>query len=188
MTFTLVVPVKGTVGAKSRMGASFELAMAIALDTVEVALRVAPVVVVTSADAASTFRLLGADVIEEPGGGLNAAIAAGIATLDGAVGVLLGDLPALRSDELSEALDLASSFRRAFVSDADNVGTTMITALSGASHRPTFGGASRAAHLAAGYTELPIAVGSGLRHDVDTSAQLAALQGLGPRTRLITGR
>jgi 2-phospho-L-lactate guanylyltransferase len=185
--WTVVIPVKGTVAAKSRLGASPELALAIALDTVAAALAIAPVLVVTSASIAPRFEEIGARVVPDPDSGLLAAVAEGIAVVDsGPVAVLLGDVPALRPDELAVALDLAAQYRLAFVPDADNDGTVLITALRPADHRPAFGLHSRAAHLAAGYIELSIPLDSGLRRDVDTAAQLAALcSRTGPRTRAL---
>jgi len=182
--WTVVIPVKGTGGSKSRLGASAELATAIALDTVDAALAVARVIVVTSASAASTFARLGAAVVLDGGGGLNAAIASGIAAAgDAAVAVLLGDVPALTREELASALALASEHERAMVADRDGTGTVLITALVGWRHAPAFGLGSRAAHRAAGYVELPVPGDSGLRCDVDTEEQLLALAPrLGPRS------
>jgi 2-phospho-L-lactate guanylyltransferase (CobY/MobA/RfbA family) len=165
--WTVVIPVKGTASAKSRLGASAELALAIALDTVAAALVAARVVVVTSSSIASQFEEVGA---------------AG----DGAVAVLLGDVPALRPDELAAALELAAQHPLAFVADADKDGTVLITALRAVDHRPAFGAHSRASHLAAGYVELDVPLDSGLRRDVDTAEQLAALAPrVGPHTRAL---
>jgi 2-phospho-L-lactate guanylyltransferase len=182
----VVVPVKGTPAAKSRLGASPRLALAIALDTVAAAIGAAPVVVVTPREARADFVALGAHTVDDDGGGLAAAIAAGVrAAGAGRVAVLLGDLPALQIGELVAALDEAERLPLAFVPDADGIGTVLITALEGVAHRAAFGGASRAAHLAAGYVELEVDAGSGLRRDVDTREQLAALAAasrLGART------
>ena len=118
----------------------------------------------------------------DPGGGLNAAIRAGLeaagadgAELSNGVAVLLGDLPALLPSELLAALTEAERHPLAFVSDADGEGTVLITATGGAAHTPSFGAGSRAAHLAAGYVELDVAAESGLRRDVDTPDDLGAL-------------
>jgi 2-phospho-L-lactate guanylyltransferase len=183
--WTVVIPVKGTVSAKSRLGASPKLALAIALDTVAEALAAVNVIVVTSASIAPEFEALGARAILDAEAGLNAAARQGIAAAgDGPVAVLLGDVPALRSADLAAALELAAQHPLAFVPDADNDGTVLIAALDPAAHAPAFGAHSRAAHLAAGYVELDIRADSGLRRDVDTPAQLAALGGrVGPRTR-----
>jgi 2-phospho-L-lactate guanylyltransferase len=189
MRWTVVVPVKGTADAKSRLGASAELARAIALDSVEAALGAARVIVVTPAAAAADFEALGAVVVADAGGGLNAAVAAGISAAgDGPVAVLLGDVPALLPAELAAALLAAERHPLAMVPDADGAGTTLITALRAVSHSPAFGHGSRAAHLAAGYVELDVSAESGLRRDVDTAEQLAGLAArLGPRTRAVVG-
>ena len=196
--WTVVVPVKGTADAKSRLDASEALATAIALDTVVAAVSVARVIVVTSAGTGSeleagsgpgsappsgpVFVDAGAEVVVDPGGGLNAAIRAGLeaagadgAELSSGVAVLLGDLPALLPSELLAALTEAQRHPLAFVSDADGEGTVLITATGGAAHTPSFGAGSRAVHLAAGYVELDVAAESGLRRDVDTPDHLGAL-------------
>jgi 2-phospho-L-lactate guanylyltransferase len=186
--WTIVVPVKGTASAKSRLGGTAQLALAIALDTVEAALVAAPVIVVTTVDVAEQFSSLGAQVVVDAGGGLNRAVLAGIAAAGpGPVAVLLGDVPALRASELEAALVAAERHRLAFVPDADNAGTVLITALLAADHAPAFGPDSRALHRAAGYVELDVAATSGLRRDVDTAQDLAALGAsgtLGSRTKL----
>ncbi|WP_222706708.1 2-phospho-L-lactate guanylyltransferase [Lacisediminihabitans profunda] len=193
----VVVPVKGTADAKSRFGGSpgahASLARAIALDTVEAALAtpgVLGVLVVTSSEASADFAGIGATVVVEAGPpGLTSAIAQGIerATARSAMGegvaILLGDLPALSAEELGQALGLAAAHPRAMVADADGTGTTLITALSPATHAPAFGIGSAAAHAAAGYVVLPVSAASGLRRDVDTLEELRELAGrLGVRT------
>lgn len=181
--WVIVVPVKGTAGSKSRLEASAELALAIALDTVEIALTVAPVIVVTNAASAAEFVALGALVVDDPGTGLNSAIAAGLdaAPAQSATAVLLGDHPALTPTELRDALAAASGLPRALVADADGTGSALTTALPGEHHRPSFGTGSRRAHVAAGYVELD-GDWPGLRRDVDTAADLVGLD-LGKRTR-----
>ena len=66
---TVVIPVKASAESKSRFGPGdhAELAKAMALDTVEAARRVAPVVVVTNATYAAEFAALGATVVADPG-------------------------------------------------------------------------------------------------------------------------
>jgi len=156
------VPVKGTDAAKSRLGGDqlrrLRLAEAMALDTVEAALAVAPVLVVGGLQLSAGFAALGARVlVEEPGDGLNGAISRGLASVPGAAAVLLADL----------------------VADAEGTGTTLITGST-----PAFGAGSRAAHLALGYRELELTRTSGLRLDVDSPESLAAIprERLGPRT------
>lgn len=120
--------------------------------------------------------------VADPGGGLNAAIAAGLAAAaGGAKAALLGDLPALRPDDLDAALAAAGEGPAA-VPDAEGTGTTLLAHAEPAILR--FGADSFARHLAAGAARLDIAETSTLRHDVDTAAQLdeARALGLGPRT------
>ena len=196
----VVVPVKGTSDAKSRFGDTLPdrgaLALAIALDTVAAALAaesVVGVIVVTSAAVATAFDELDAlVVVEHEPAGLAAAIASGIelASELGSPGrgtaVLLGDLPALTPGELDAALALSAAHERAMVADAEGTGTALVTAADGATHATAFGPASAAAHSAAGYVPLDVPVDSGLRNDVDTVEQLAALSPrLGERTSAV---
>ena len=175
--WTIVVPVKGTPGAKSRFGADerrLQLAEAMALDTIEAAAAVASVLVIGGPGLAPEFAALATLMRELPGDGLNGAIARALATVDGPVAVLLADLPALRPDDLAKAL--AESV---MVADAEGTGTTLITGRT-----PAFGPGSRDAHRALGYRELDLPPTSGLRLDVDTPEALAAIprERLGPRT------
>lgn len=180
LTWTIVIPVKGTAAAKSRLGGTEQLARAIALDTIEAALAVAPVVVVT---AAVDQDFLGARIVADPGRGLNAAIAAGLAEVEGNSAVLLGDLPALQPEELRDALQRAPE-GRAFVPDRAGTGTTLITSTT--DHAPAFGDGSAERHRRAGYVELVVDAGSGLCNDVDTAEELALLADrVGPRTRAL---
>jgi 2-phospho-L-lactate guanylyltransferase len=177
-SWTIVMPVKGTDAAKSRFrpdARRLQLAEAMALDAVESALQVAPVLVIGGPGLSKAFAELGATVMaEEPGDGLNGAIARALATVSGPAAVLLADLPALRPEELGAAL-----VEGAMVADAEGTGTTLITG-----RVPAFGAGSRARHLALGYRELDIPPTSGLRLDVDSADALAAIprDRLGPRT------
>lgn len=188
--WVFIVPVKSSTLAKSRFGPgdNSSLALAMALDTVEVALTAGRVIVVTG-DAAA-FAALGAEVVADPGRGLNAAISLGVdhAGLGTPRAVLLGDHPALTSDELAEVLAAASRHPMSFVADAEGEGTALTTAAPGIPHAPLFGAGSASAHRAAGYVELGDAAWPGLRRDVDTAEQLAGLVNLGPHTRALVSR
>ncbi|GAA1763081.1 2-phospho-L-lactate guanylyltransferase [Agromyces humatus] len=102
------------------------------------------------------------------------------------VAVLLGDLPALRPDELDAALEAASRHPLAFARDADGTGTTLATATRGAVSvfEPQFGPDSAARHLAAGFVELAASDLTGLTRDVDTVDALEAVlnHGVGDHT------
>ena len=199
LRWSLVIPVKVLARAKSRLTGlagprRAELALAMAADTVSAAVACAVVdsVIVVTDDAAAADVLsgLGALVVpDEPGAGLNPALAFGAARADeywpgrGRAG-LAADLPALAPAELGRALTEAAGVPEAFVADAAGTGTTLYTATPGTAFWPRFGAGSRAAHLSGGAVELQLPGLDGLRRDVDTVADLrdAARIGLGRRT------
>jgi len=217
VSWTVIIPVKRLDVAKTRLRQALdaadleELVLAMAVDVTAAALA-SPVigrVVVVTADpaAASAIGAVGADlVVDVPDAGLNPALAyaAGIvrpagaaATLPG-VAALAADLPALRVEDLTDALRAAqaanadgrtgtdgtyATARRAFVADSSGTGTVLLAAPPGVRLEPCFGGASAAAHVASGAVELD-GNWPGLRRDVDTAADLAeaVVLGVGPRT------
>ncbi|MFD5553977.1 2-phospho-L-lactate guanylyltransferase [Streptomyces sp. NPDC127068] len=202
MQWTLVVPLKPLAQAKSRLSDTASdtvrpgLVLAFAQDTVAAALasRAVRDVVVVTDDALADRELtrLGARTVPDAvrGGGLNAALAHGAATVrdsrpGAALATLNADLPALRSEELTRVLDRAAQFPRAFVPDASGIGTTLLTALPGTELRPLFGGASRARHRASGAVEILLPDTDSVRQDVDTGRDLwtALALGVGPHTR-----
>lgn len=206
MQWTLVVPLKPLERAKSRLSDTADdglrpgLALAFAQDTVTAALACPPVrdvvVVTNDARAGRELAALGAGIVpDEPGGGLNAALAHGAAvvrTTRGAdcVAALNADLPALRPAELARVLEKAAAFPRAFLADAAAVGTTLLTAAAGRALRPSFGPGSRARHEASGAAELRLEAVDSVRRDVDTGEDLrAALAlGVGPHTAAVAAR
>ncbi|AEE45584.1 2-phospho-L-lactate guanylyltransferase [Cellulomonas fimi] len=204
--WTVVVPVKDARRGKSRLApvlpdderARFVRSMA--LDTLAAASAaddVERVVLVTPDPLLGSWAQRGGAVVvdEPPGGGLDAAVLAGVTharRLDpsAAVAVLLGDLPGLRPDDLDAALRLASAHPRAHVPDAQGTGTTLLTAAARVDPRPAFGAGSSARHAAAGHVRLDVPSTSSLRHDVDDPADLdtlvdvAAAHRAGPRSRM----
>jgi len=204
--WTLVIPLKPLARAKSRLadtaadGLRPGLALAFAQDTVAAALACAAVldvaVVTDDALAGRELAALGARIVtDEPGGGLNAALAHGVAavrslTPEIAVAALNADLPALRSAELGRVLDAAGEFPRAFLPDAAAIGTTLLTAGAGRELLPSFGADSRLRHRASGAVELRLDAVDSVRQDVDTGDDLrAALAlGVGPRTAAAAAR
>jgi 2-phospho-L-lactate/phosphoenolpyruvate guanylyltransferase len=205
LTWSLVIPVKVLAQAKSRLErlagpARPALALAVAADTVRAALacaRVRQVIVVTDDTlAAAELGRLGALVVaDEPGAGLNPALAHGFGAAisrdpRSGVGALSADLPALKTAELGRALRRAARWPQAIVSDASGTGTTLYTARPGAPFRPRFGPGSRLRHLDGGAHEITHDDLSGLRRDVDTAADLveAAALGLGPATAELAAR
>lgn len=212
----LVVPVKDARRGKTRLadvlepGARAALVRAMALDTVEAVLgapRVARVLVVTAdpevTTAAGTLR--GVRMLPEPAaragdtpGGwaaLDRAVSAGVAAARAEaptahVGVLLGDLPALDPAELDAVLAAAETHPLAVLPDAEDTGTTLLTAGPGERLVPAFGGGSAAAHAALGHVRLDLPATSTLRHDVDVPADLTALldRGVAGRTGALLRR
>jgi 2-phospho-L-lactate guanylyltransferase len=213
----LVVPVKPLYAAKSRLRGAADrgvgdpdahaaLALALAHDTVAAvrATRAVRRLLVISSDpvVAAELAAVGVDVAPDVGGGLNAALrhGAGLLRADdpgAAVGALQADLPALRPEELDEAVAaagviLTTGRGRAFCADADGSGTTLLLAAAGVALDPLFGNGSAARHAASGAVALD-GPWPGLRRDVDTGADLcaAAELGLGLHTRAVlapTGR
>jgi 2-phospho-L-lactate guanylyltransferase len=204
-TVDLVIPVKPLWAAKSRLrgavgdAAHARLALALALDTIAAARAASRVrnVLVMSTDAQVAAGLAAEGVAVAPDGpvpGLNAALEHGAGLLRArdaaaAVGALQADLPALLPDELDEAVARAATAfaageGRAFCADAAGTGTTLLLAAAGAGLEPRFGRGSAQRHRASGAVELHGAW-PGLRHDVDTGADLARATdlGLGARTR-----
>ncbi|MEV7195139.1 2-phospho-L-lactate guanylyltransferase [Streptomyces sp. NPDC093510] len=206
MQWTLVIPLKPLARAKSRLAAASGdglrpgLALAFAQDTVAAVLAcpaVRDVAVVTDdVLAGRELAALGARIVaDEPGGGLNAALAHGAALVragrpDASVAALNADLPALRPMELARALDSAAAFPRAFMPDAAGIGTTLLCATAGTELRPAFGAISRSRHSASGAVELALDGFDSVRQDVDTGEDLrAALAlGVGPRTAAAAAR
>jgi 2-phospho-L-lactate guanylyltransferase len=195
-SWTVVIPVKRTAIAKSRLAADYpthrtDLAVAFAVDTTAAALRthgVAGVVVITDDSVvAREVTRLGARVVpDEPDAGLNPALshAADLAIRSGhGVAALSADLPALRPDELAAALGACGS-ARGYVADVAGTGTTLLAAPGGRALDPRFGRNSATAHLMSGARPVTLEGIDSVRRDVDTAADLAAavVLGVGPRT------
>ncbi|WP_344214112.1 2-phospho-L-lactate guanylyltransferase [Kribbella sancticallisti] len=196
--WTLVIPVKRTAIAKSRLAAAYpqhrpELARAFAVDTTAAALEsplVRAVLVVTddpvvSADVAALGARVIPDLLEA---GLNGALEHGAAIAarefpEAGIVALSADLPALRPAELTAALAVCTA-ARSFVIDQPGTGTTMLAAAAGVALDPRFGVGSALAHQASGAVPIELMAIESLRRDVDTAADLAhAVQlGVGPRT------
>jgi 2-phospho-L-lactate guanylyltransferase len=151
--------------------------------------------VLVSSDPRVAEALEGVPVLPDgPGAGLNAALRYGADLVrarwpGAALGALQADLPALRADELADALALArrlfaAGVDRVFCADAHGEGTTLLVCAPGAALDPRFGFGSARRHERAGARPLP-GDWPGLRRDVDTRADLrrASQLGLGPATR-----
>lgn len=207
-TWNVVIPVKSLDSAKTRFvpasdGDRSQLALAFAQDVVAVALvtRIFENVIVVTDDSTATAVLTqqGAHCFAEPrlkfpgaatsSSNLNTAIRHGVSlsrrlSPDLPVAVITGDLPALRTQELTAVLRAALVHGRAFVPDRTGSGTSLLTVGVGIDPHPRFGIDSAAAHRASGASDLTRVAGPGVRCDVDVAADLiAALQlGVGEHT------
>jgi 2-phospho-L-lactate/phosphoenolpyruvate guanylyltransferase len=173
---TIVVPYRGD--AKRRLPASIRAGVAVAMlgDVVAAALEVGAVVVVTD-DVAVVPP--GAQALSDPGGGLGAAVAAGLAQVQGHALVVNADLPCLTPD----ALRRLAAAGLALVEAAD--GTTNALSLPDpAIFAALYGPGSAArfrAHAPFATLDIPELVA-----DVDTGADLERVASrCGPRTRAL---
>jgi 2-phospho-L-lactate guanylyltransferase len=191
----LIIAVKRLAAAKTRLAPVFSartrenVVLAMLVDTLSAATSVASVgsitVITPDDDAAAAAAGLGANVLADPTpvghhDPLNNAIAAAeraVAASFSNVVVLQGDLPALQTQELAEAIAAARHHRRSFVADRLATGTAALCAF-GSMLDPQFGPDSCARHRRSGAIELTGAW-PGLRCDVDTPADLAAARRLG---------
>jgi 2-phospho-L-lactate guanylyltransferase len=202
----LIIAVKRLTAAKTRLapllaaGTREEVVLAMLIDTISAALAAPAVrsVTVVTPDpvAARAVTDLGAAVLTDPTPAghpnpLNNAIAAAESVVGQRVtniAVLQGDLPGLRTMELTEAIEAARTHARSFIADRHRTGTAALFAF-GAPLDPQFGPDSARRHADSGAAEL---TGSwpGLRCDIDTPDDLnIALQlGVGPATTRAVGR
>jgi 2-phospho-L-lactate guanylyltransferase len=191
----LIIAVKRLAAAKTRLAPVFSartretVVLAMLVDTLTAAAGVGSlrsITVITPDEAAAAAASeLGAEVLADPtpeghSDPLNNAIGAAersIAVSFSNIAVLQGDLPALQTQELSEAIAAARHHGRSFVADRLGTGTAALFAF-GAALDPQFGPDSSARHRRSGAIELTGAW-PGLRCDVDTPADLAVARRLG---------
>ena len=191
----LIIAVKRLAAAKTRLAPVFsaptreKVVLAMLVDTLTAAAGVAAlgsITVITPDDAAAAAAAeLGAGVLADPtpdgdSDPLNNAIGTAERAVAGSfsnIVVLQGDLPALQTQELAEAIAAARHHRRSFVADRLATGTAALCAF-GTALDPQFGPDSCARHRRSGAIELTGAW-PGLRCDVDTPADLAAARRLG---------
>jgi 2-phospho-L-lactate guanylyltransferase len=196
----LIIAVKRLSVAKTRLAPAFPaplreaVVLAMLVDTIAAASAargLEHITVVTPDEAAAAAAAdLGAEVLEDPtpdghGDPLNNALAAAERAVAGSVPnivVLQGDLPALQSYELDEAIAAARGHQRSFVADRHGLGTAALFAF-GSPLDPQFGRGSSMRHRQSGALELTGAW-PGLRCDIDTPEDLAVARrlGVGPAT------
>jgi 2-phospho-L-lactate guanylyltransferase len=136
------------------------------------------VIVVT--DSVTWTEHLLARVVLQRREGLHGAILDGLEQAEpGNTAILTGDLPALRTADLAEALQLAAETPLGMVADRHGTGTVLLTALDRCRHTPRFGEHSADAHSRLGYQHLPLRDDTSLRLDVDTLQDLQDAMELG---------
>ncbi|MGB2811684.1 MAG: 2-phospho-L-lactate guanylyltransferase [Mycobacterium sp.] len=191
----LIIAVKRLSAAKTRLAAMFSadarerVVLAMLVDTITAAHRVGAVgsitVVTPDETAAAAARELGADVLADPTpehhrDPLNNAVLAAARSVTSRIAnivVLQGDLPALKTYELGDALTAARGHPRSFVADRQGTGTAALFAF-GVFPQPLFGADSAARHRNSGAVEL-LGAWPGLRCDIDTPEDLVAARHLG---------
>jgi 2-phospho-L-lactate guanylyltransferase len=172
----VVIPYRGD--AKRRLPSSLRAAVAIAMlgDVVEAAAAVGRVVVVT--DDPSVVPAV-ASVVGDPGGGLGAAVAAGLALVEGHALVVNADLPAATPGSIQRLADAGL----ALVEASD--GTTNALSLPDPRLFAPLHGPGSAARFRAHAPFATVAIPE-LEFDVDSDTDLERLpRSLGPRTRAL---
>jgi 2-phospho-L-lactate guanylyltransferase len=187
---SLVLPIKETASAKSRLNlprsARQRVALALARHTLEVAAQCLPAgrihVVTSDEDVRELAYQIGARVIADPGQGLNHAVELGVTEAGrqqrrGGVLVLVGDLPKVGTTTLDAFLDMLdqSATQAQYVPDRSGLGTTAVYCPSGVEVRMVFGPDSAARFGALGCQRMSDAPLE-LRSDLDTGDDLRAVQ------------
>ncbi|MGB2922441.1 MAG: 2-phospho-L-lactate guanylyltransferase [Mycobacterium sp.] len=191
----LVIAVKRLTAAKTRLAPEFsaaireQIVLAMLVDTIDAASAVTAlrsvIVVTPDRTAAAAAQRLGAVVLTDPTPDghpdplNNALLAADAMARRDTVNVvaLQGDLPALQTRELTEAISAARDRPRSFVADRHGTGTSALFSF-GVGLDPHFGPDSAERHRRSGAVELTGAW-PGLRCDIDTPDDLIEARGLG---------
>ena len=188
---TVVIPFAGVEG-KTRLHASRrarrELSLAMLGDVLAAAVAVGdPRVVTGDAEAAALVRDVGAEVVDDPGGGQGAAVEAALSGLEpGAILIVNADVPCVAPDDLRALLAATPGGGIALVEALD--GTTNAMGLAApAAFAPLYGPDSAVRFIAhakgLGLEAVSVAVPN-LANDVDTLEDLQRLHlKLGPRSQ-----
>jgi len=169
---TVVVPFAGARG-KTRLdaplAARLELSLVMLADVLAAAIPVGRTLVVTpDGDAVEP---MGAEVVDDPGGGQGAAVQAALVGLEGEVLVINADLPRVTTADLLALVDAIPLHGLALVEAHD--GTTNALGLSSPDlFRPLYGPGSANRFRALGAVSVAI---PNIADDVDTSADLDRL-------------
>lgn len=169
MGWHALVPAR--VGGKSRLTLPGDWSSACALDTIA-SLERCPLIdgITVLGDVQSRWSC-----ISDGGSGLNNEISKAAIELPRPLLIILGDLPALQSNELIDLLNHAEKNEKSFVRDHAGTGTTMI--MVNGDVTSYFGEGSAEQHLIHGYAELNAP--ESLRCDVDTLDDLRRAEQIG---------
>ena len=136
----------------------------------------------TPPDAAVARDWVRVEWLDTGAAGLNEAIAAAesAARTRGHVriAVVVSDLPCIRADDLDAVLLAACAHPRAFVSDHDGTGTTILMT-TGSALAPEFGAASAARHRRSGAIDIDTTIRVRLDVDTPNDVALAMVYGVG---------
>lgn len=178
-TSVLIIPVRSFDGM-SRLARSMapsersRLARRLAIATVDASLAaVTEVIVVTADDAVgTTLEQRGATIVDDPGGGLDAAADAGRAAAGGGTWIVVhADLPLITASAVAAVADLVERGATVLVPSLDG-GTNVVGGRGPFTF--SFGPGSFHRHLAA-HTDATVVVDPRLMVDLDTPLQFAAL-------------
>ncbi len=198
-SWAALVPIKATNQAKSRLihhtaEGRRDLAQAFAADVIcalascEDVMRI---IIIGGLDTTLIDVGIDVEIFPDDGRGLNSAIQTTAQSMpDLPTFVIVGDLPAVTTDQINTALASAQAHERSIISDGAGTGTTTLLAQSPTSLNPQFGIRSRAAHVSSGAVDLMDILAPGLRRDVDTQVDLwdARRLGVGAHTRAALDR
>lgn len=185
----VVVPFRS--GGKSRLPEEIRVEAALAMlgDVLAAAASFGPTRLVTADPAAVLVaQELGAGVVDEPGGGQGAAVAAGLEGVDGPCLVVNADVPRVRPSDLAALAIPARSGTVSIVAARD--GTTNALGLPWAEAFAPLYGAGSAAQFRAHARALGLVLHDvrlrNIEDDVDTLADLERVgRRAGPRTRAL---
>lgn len=191
MSITAIIPLKPLGDAKRRLSGSYTAGQRRTLVT-RLFTRVARVcsatpgidavrAVVGDDEGADLARRVGVDVVREPAGGLNRAIAHAAADLGAAASlVVVADLPGLTVADLTRVVEAGTHRPAVVVAATHDGGTGALLRRPAGVIAPSYGPGSAAAHLAAAIDAGVRAVllsSPGLAHDVDRPDDVARYAG-----------
>jgi 2-phospho-L-lactate guanylyltransferase len=196
-----LLPVKELAVAKQRLASAFsdehriQVSRALLQDALDLCGKTPFLhwyVITGDAEVAAEARSRDLDVVEDPGSGLNDALAAGIATAKAAgaktITILPSDVPLATADDVRDLFDTGATSDIALVPSHSDGGTNALFLSPPDALTPRFGPASLTAHLKegeAGGLRCSILGLERLALDVDTPEDARALVEIGGESRTV---